>query len=76
MKLLTSFSFAATLALVTASIWGVSKGLSLFCFCLGLKTLAEAKAYHANQQKGFAAASLGLGIFACVCALLSVIPII
>ena len=45
-------------------------------FAFGIKELWNAKQYHRNGQKKWVIASLCVGIFACICAVLGLTGII
>lgn len=76
MKILESTSLLCTIWIVATSIYGVTVGLQLLFFVFGLKEIIGAKEYYDNQQKKFAFASLGVGLFSCVGIFLSVTNII
>lgn len=76
MKILKSTSLIFAVGFAAASIYGLKIGLPLLLFCLGLKELISSKEYYDNQQKKFAFASFGVGIFVCICAFLSITNII
>jgi hypothetical protein len=76
MKILKSTSLVLAAFFAVSSIYGLKIGLPLLLFCLGLKECINAKEYYDNQQKKFALASFGVGIFVCVCAFLSLTNII
>ncbi len=67
MKIFKSTSLLFATFIVVSSIYGFKIGLPLFLFCLGLKEFISAKEYYDNQQKKLAFASLGVGIFVCIC---------
>lgn len=71
MKILKSFSFIAVVALTIGSIFGMIKGLSTLCLCLGFGELVKAKEYYDNKQKKLATTNLILGVCICICAILS-----
>lgn len=76
MKILKSTSLLFAAVFAVSSIYGLKIGLPLLLFFLGLKEFISAKEYYDNQQKKFALASLGVGIFVCVCAFFSLTNII
>lgn len=76
MKILKSTSLLLAVVFAVASIFGLELGLPLLLFCLGLKELISSKEYYDKQQRKFAFASFGVGIFVCACAFLSVAHII
>lgn len=68
--------FTICIYIVATSIYGVTVGLQLLVFILGLKEIISAKEKYDNQQKKLAFASLGVGVFACVCVFFSITNII
>ena len=50
--------------------------LQFIALCLGVKELLNAIEYHKQQKNKWAIASLCIGIFACVCAVISMTGIL
>lgn len=76
MKLLKSTSCLFALIFAIASIFGLAIGLPLLLFCLGLREIFSSIEYFNNHKKHWAYAALCVGIFACICAALSLLKII
>ncbi len=76
MKILKSASLILAVVFVVASLCGLQVGLQLALLCFGIKEIGSAVEYYVNKKKKYAMASLDIGIFVCVCALLSVTNII
>jgi len=76
MRILKSTSLILAAIFAVSSIYGLKIGLPLLLFCFGLKEFINVKEYYDNQQKKFAFASLGVGIFVCICAFFSITNII
>lgn len=76
LKILKSFTFVITSAMIIASIFGLDKGISLLCLCFGLKELIYAKEYHDVGNARLSLISVTVGICVCICAVLSFVNII
>lgn len=76
MEILKVTPLIVAVLLVVASIYGFQKGLALLVLCFGAQEITGAKEYYDKQQRKMAMASLVVGIFVCICGVLSLTNII
>lgn len=76
MKILKSTTWILVIIMLIISMYGLSFGLPLLVFFLGAKEFISAREFYDDNKYKLAMASAIIGIFACICAIVSIINII